>query len=286
VFCKVAVADQVAVIVDAIFARPREESGLSLFIALVLFSFQIYYDFLGYTWIARGLAQSFGIRLHLNFDRPYLAASLREFWHRWHITLSTWFRDYVYVPLGGNTRRGGAYAAAILVTFILSGLWHGASSNFVLWGLVHGLLFLGERGLVRLNRASAIPAPTGVALALAVRALRVLVVFLLVSLAWAFFRVRELPEVVAIFRKLLFLDTGIPFGAVSTALQHPSVLGVLALTLVVLVLDSSPWFASALEVSPAWRSRVLLEVAVVDAVLALLLVMGSGDVRQFLYFRF
>jgi alginate O-acetyltransferase complex protein AlgI len=145
-FKKLVIADQVAVIADRIFATA--EPGLVLLaVGTLAFGIQIYADFSGYTDIARGAAKLFGINLSRNFNHPYLARSPREFWRRWHISLSSWFRDYVYVPLGGSHSGHARNLRALLVTFIVSGLWHGASWNFALWGAYHGLLLAGQRYL-------------------------------------------------------------------------------------------------------------------------------------------
>ncbi len=147
-FKKVVLADLLAnLAVDEVFARPADFSSWDLLLALYGYTFQIYNDFSGYSDIAIGLAKILGFQLPTNFDRPYLSQNIREFWTRWHITLSTWLRDYLYIPLGGN--RGGAFRVGInlVTTMLLGGLWHGASLHFVAWGLWHGLwLVLGRSG--------------------------------------------------------------------------------------------------------------------------------------------
>lgn len=138
-FEKVIVADTFAVYVDKVYENVYATSGLAFIIATFLFTFQIYADFSGYSNIARGTAKLFGIELMENFKSPYFSASLKEFWGRWHISLSTWFRDYIYIPLGGN-RKGKLYKSInLFLTMILSGLWHGASGTFILWGGVHAV---------------------------------------------------------------------------------------------------------------------------------------------------
>ena len=139
-FKKLVVADNCAVAVNFIWGSYTDQSGLALWVAAFLFTFQIYCDFSGYSDIAIGCAKLFGIRLRRNFDVPYFSRNIQEFWRRWHISLMTWFRDYVYFPLGGS--RGGRWLTVrnILIVFFLSGLWHGADWTFVLWGLYHGVL--------------------------------------------------------------------------------------------------------------------------------------------------
>ena len=143
-FKKVVIADFLAVYADNVFDALTNQGGLTLILAAVLFSLQLYCDFAGYSDIAIGSARLFGITLAENFQSPYMARSVKEFWRRWHISLSRWFSDYVYIPLGGSRCRRGRHLCNLLVTFLCSGLWHGASWTFVLWGLYHGLWLCAE----------------------------------------------------------------------------------------------------------------------------------------------
>ncbi len=138
---KVVVGDNLAVVVDGLFANPTL-SGPVLVVASLAFAFQIYCDFSGYTDIARGISRLMGFRILLNFNHPYRSLSLTEFWHRWHITLSNWFRDYVYIPLGGSRVAPWRAHLNVIITMTVSGLWHGASMNFVLWGFFHGVMLV------------------------------------------------------------------------------------------------------------------------------------------------
>jgi len=141
-FKKVVIADTLAPMVDYVFTHPRDTSGIVSLVGIVAFALQIYGDFAGYTLIARGISRWMGIRLMQNFRRPYLARSPRDFWTRWHISLSTWLRDYLYVGLGGNRKGGTRTYINLMVTMLLGGLWHGARWNFVLWGAYHGVLLV------------------------------------------------------------------------------------------------------------------------------------------------
>ena len=180
-FKKTAIADQFATLSDAYFAAPAAHPGApAAWAAALAFAFQIYFDFSGYSDIAIGCARLLGFDFPANFRRPYLAASITEFWRRWHISLSTWLRDYVYVPLGGNRHGAPATARNLMLTMLLGGLWHGAAWTFVVWGGYHGALLVGERAL-GLGRGA--DAPRG-----AVRAVRVVATFTLVCLGWILFR--------------------------------------------------------------------------------------------------
>lgn len=143
-FLKVGVADRLAPAADAAFAQPEGVSSLALALGVAAFSAQIYCDFLGYTEIARGTAETLGIRLVPNYDRPWRSFTPSQFWRRWHISLTNWFRDYVYIPLGGNRKGRAVKTVLLLFTFSLSGLWHGAGTGFILWGLYNGLCLVLE----------------------------------------------------------------------------------------------------------------------------------------------
>ncbi|MDE5827709.1 MAG: MBOAT family protein [Duncaniella sp.] len=141
-FKKVVVADNCAIYVDKVFANPDEFGGINLIIAAIFFSFQIYCDFSGYSDIAIGVAKLFGIKLMRNFKTPYFSRDIAEFWRRWHISLTTWFRDYIYIPLGGSRCKKSKVIRNTFVIFLVSGLWHGASWTFVAWGAYHAFLFM------------------------------------------------------------------------------------------------------------------------------------------------
>ena len=133
-FCKIVIADRIALIVKTVYANPNDYAGFYICYAAILFSFQIYCDFYGYSTIARGSAKLLGISLVDNFNAPYFSMSIKEFWRRWHISLSSWFKDYLYIPLGGNRKGFVRKNLNLLFVFCISGLWHGASLSFVLWG--------------------------------------------------------------------------------------------------------------------------------------------------------
>ena len=147
-FKKMVIADSLSIVVDMIYANPADYLGLPTLIATVFFAFQIYCDFSGYSDIAIGLARLLGFKLMLNFETPYFSKSLSEFWRRWHISLSSWFRDYVYIPLGGSRVSETKVSFNIMVTFLLSGLWHGANWTFILWGALHGLVVVIEKQIL------------------------------------------------------------------------------------------------------------------------------------------
>lgn len=196
-FKKVVIADRLAVFVNQVYDNPHDYQGISLLIATIFFAFQIYCDFSGYTDIARGAAQVMGFHLMLNFDRPYFSKSINEFWKRWHISLSTWFKDYLYIPLGGNRVPVPRWYLNLFITFIVSGLWHGANWTFVIWGALHGTYLV--TGIITTNVREKISVFTGInKLPNFQKMLRIFITFCLVCFSWIFFRAPDLDTAVYI----------------------------------------------------------------------------------------
>lgn len=192
-FAKIAVADSIAPITDAIFTNQESLGGGTLVFGAILFSIQIFGDFAGYSNIAIGTASILGFDLMQNFRMPYFSRNICEFWSRWHISLSTWFRDYVYIPLGGNRCSKTRNSINILITFLVSGLWHGANWTFVVWGLIHGLLYLVTKPF----------SPKSVSDKPNIRQWPAIVgTFALVSAAFVFFRAANLPQALNFFSRI------------------------------------------------------------------------------------
>ncbi len=187
IFKKVVIANRLAVVVDQVYADPAAYGGFETIIATIFFSFQIYTDFSAYTDIARGSARVLGFELMKNFNKPYFATSIPDFWRRWHISLTTWFRDYLYIPLGGNRVPKWRWYINIMIVFIVSGLWHGAAWSFLIWGVLHGIYQLIDlmtlKGRKRLNRLLSIDVSRP-----DIVFSKRLWTFTLVSFAWIFFR--------------------------------------------------------------------------------------------------
>ena len=184
---KLVFADNLALIVDPVFDHPAAHGFWDSLLAVYAFAFQIYCDFSGYTDIAIGCALLLGIRFPQNFNYPYAAQSIQDFWRRWHMTLSRWLRDYLYIPLGGNRLGSARTYANLMTTMLLGGLWHGASWNFVIWGGLHGGYLAFERAVLGRLRWWNVDNPGA-------HALRILVTFHLTCLAWIFFRAHSLPQ--------------------------------------------------------------------------------------------
>jgi D-alanyl-lipoteichoic acid acyltransferase DltB (MBOAT superfamily) len=202
-FMKVAVADTAAPIVDKWFAHPEKATSLTMLVAVFLYAFQIYGDFSGYSGIAIGLARILGFDLGVNFNRPYFSRGFSEFWKRWHISLSSWLRDYLYIPLGGN--RGGKWKTRrnLMLTMLLGGLWHGANWTFIVWGALHGGYLVVQQMLGASFRrlAARLRVPN-----LAVDAFLMLLVFSLTCFAWIFFRAQSFGDAVAVIERIVLFD--------------------------------------------------------------------------------
>ena len=211
-FKKVVIADRLGMYVDMVFSQPQDYWGKTAILAAWLFALQIYCDFSAYTDMAIGCGRIFGVKLSNNFNFPYLATSVADFWRRWHITLTSWFRDYVYIPIGGNRAASGRWAFNIMVVFLLSGLWHGANWTFVFWGGLHGLFNLAGRLTAQYRQT--VRHFLGIKGRLE-RAWRVLITFNLVSLAWVFFRAESLPDAITLIRHM-FMNFSLPVQMMSS----------------------------------------------------------------------
>ncbi len=200
-FKKVALADYMALYVDRVYDAPEQFQAPALVLATFLFSWQIYFDFSGYTDMARGVARMMGFRLMLNFNNPYLATGLGDFWSRWHISLSSWFKDYVYIPLGGNRKGKFNTYRNMFLTMVISGLWHGAAWTFVIWGALHALGRFCTRELER----------TPFYKERAPKLVKQLLVFIFVSFAWIFFRAETISDAWVIVTRIFSSGLANPY---------------------------------------------------------------------------
>lgn len=273
-FKKFAVADRMAFVSDPVFLNPEVYATGALWLATLAYALRIYCDFSGYSDMALGSAHLLGYKLARNFNMPYLATNIADFWHRWHISLSTWLRDYLFIPLGGS--RGGTWNTFrnLMITMTLGGLWHGASWNFVLWGVVHGLLLAAHR-LFRYLCAP-LPLVTRVLRSAPGTVARIALTFLCVSLCWILFRAQSLELALTMLQRMLTpsLGWGFPLGSLT-----------LWITVAVLVLCHGVaavglWKRMSLRLPPA-----VLGLGYV-AVLLLALVLAPDANKAFIYFQF
>jgi alginate O-acetyltransferase complex protein AlgI len=281
-FKKMVLADNVSDYVKLIYDAPRHFDGAALLLATVLFAIQIYCDFSGYTDIALGLARMMGYRLRINFLQPYFSQSVGEFWRRWHLSLSTWFRDYVYIPLGGNRVALPRHYVNLMITFVISGLWHGANWTFVAWGFLHGMYLIvaqttapfassvGKRlGLHHLPRLTAWA--------------KTAFTFGLVTFAWIFFRANNLSD--AWFVATHLFPTGeldpllLKVGGFSRATAPYLVLSILTMFVV-------EWWIAHPELVPRIWSRPLVRALAYNACAYAIVFLGFFGHRDFIYFQF
>ena len=276
-FKKVVIADRLSAFVEPVYADPSGSSGAALLVATYAFAFQIYCDFSGYSDLAIGGARVLGHDLRPNFRTPYLATSIADFWRRWHISLSSWFRDYVYIPLGGGRGSALAITVAVLGTFLVSGLWHGANWTFVVWGAFHGTLLLGAR----LRRAKLGTIPASIAGHPLARLATIVLTFHLVVIGWVFFRAATVGDAFAILGKILALAP----GAVPTLSLTPAVIVAVACSLGFLLFVEATTPVLRLSERRA-RLPIWVKSAGFAVFVAAVLVLGEFDSQDFLYFQF
>lgn len=281
-FQKMVIADRAAVYVNRVYGNSGHASGLQLLVATILFAVQIYADFAGYSSIAIGAARVMGFSLMTNFDHPYFSASIGEFWRRWHISLSTWFKDYVYIPLGGSRRGPMRNYFNLIVTFAISGLWHGANWTFVIWGIYNGLLLVLEKLVARWYFAGG-PITEFV---------RRCITLLLVLIGWVFFRSQNISQAFSIIHRMI---TDLSFGfasiedAVLVAADGSNALPVLCAT--ILLVGSMFLIEAAQERNQTTLQACLAKSQVLSTtylVLLFPLIMLFGVLRSssFIYFQF
>ncbi|WP_420603494.1 MBOAT family O-acyltransferase [Flagellimonas sp.] len=210
-FKKMVIADRLAILVDTVYNNPTEYKGIELMVATFFFAIQILCDFSGYTDIAIGAAKVFGYDLSKNFDRPYFSKSIPEFWRRWHITLGAWFRDYLYFPLGGNRVTKWKWYRNIMIVFLVSGLWHGASWNFLIWGFLHGAYQIIDITFTPFLKRSYQSLKINHN-AWGYKAYKVGLTFTLVTFAWIFFRANTLGDSFYIVKNLFFFNPEVIIG--------------------------------------------------------------------------
>ena len=285
-FKKICVADMLAVYVNSVYNSPSEASALGVIIATLMFSVQIYCDFSGYTDIAIGCARIMGIRLMKNFDRPYCATTIKEFWSRWHISLSGWFKDYLYIPLGGSRCKKSRHLFNLFVVFLVSGLWHGAAWTFVIWGALHALYQIV--GTLTIKKRNAFIEKLGYSVASRhVVYIRRTITFLLVALSWVFFRANSLSDVAVLFKKLL-LGWSVPLSDVfsSMSLNTVSVLTIILACVLLWFFDHMLEYDDVSDSSDVMTSRASFVYVVWIILLCWCLLLSKDMISTFIYFQF
>ncbi|MCL4128979.1 UNVERIFIED_CONTAM: hypothetical protein GTU68_046359 [Idotea baltica] len=269
-FMKLVIADRLSLYVDSVYNNVYQHDGATFIVATFFFAFQIFGDFAGYSSIAIGVARIMGFDLMTNFKRPYFATSVTDFWRRWHISLSTWFRDYFYIPMGGNRVGVPRWYLNLFLTFLVSGLWHGANWTFVIWGALHGIYIVLENYFkLQVNKDKKI--------SIFSRVFRTLVVFILVDFAWIFFRANNVTEAFHVVKSIfdfsgeIFYDFKVFFYAA---------IGLFILFINDLIVENNP--NSIIE-----NSKLNNKVVIYFAILVcLILFIGVFNGGQFIYFQF
>ncbi len=275
-FIKVVVADRLSVYVNAVYNNVGNHSGLTLLLATFFFSFQIYCDFAGYSYIAIGSAKVLGFDLMTNFRRPYFAKTISEFWSRWHISLSTWFRDYLYLPLGGNRVKKNRWYFNLFIVFLISGIWHGANWTFVIWGALNGfyLIFaiITQKYRDSLNSFFGLNKNRFV-----FNCIQIITTFLLTSFAWIFFRANNVNDAFEIINK-------ISNGVLSNLFIRYEVFFAVLIGLTILFLKElrEEYFLNKIK----FFNNSIVRILIYTTLIVLILLLGVFDSGQFIYFQF
>ena len=286
-FKKIVIADQLAVLVNTVYASPADFLPSQLAVATAAFAFQIYCDFSAYSDIARGSAQMLGFKLMRNFNSPYFAVSVQDFWRKWHISLTTWFRDYLYFPLGGSRCAKWRNYLNIMIIFLVSGLWHGAALTFIIWGFLNGIYQIIGKLLAPVKKAvlDFFHIPENPVLTW----LRYIITFALICLTWVYFRADSIGDANLIVSSLLgFAETGAgSFTLISMGLSMPA-LKVLTGALVLLL--AADYLQTRIKLNERINSNIVVSCAVWFLLLAVIFIFGSYgagyDPQDFVYFQF
>lgn len=269
-FMKLCVADILCQYVDAVYNNIPNHNGTSILLAAILFTFQIYCDFAGYSNIAIGTARIMGYNLMENFKRPYLSLSMKEFWKRWHISLSSWFMDYLYIPLGGSRVKYGRHMLNLFITFLVSGLWHGSNWTFIAWGCVHGIFLIIEnifkKYIYNPKQDTAVS-----------KLFSIVICFSLVTFAWIFFRANTITDAITIIDKI-FTQPGILF-------INPSALIYGLVALIILITKD---IVDHFEINFSFFHSKYLPIRYISIVfmISYIILFGTLDGGQFIYFQF
>ncbi len=266
-FLKIVVADRAAIYVNAIYNNIENHEGLSFIAATIMFAFQIYGDFAGYSLIAIGTAKLFGFNLMTNFKRPYFSSSVSEFWTRWHISLSTWFRDYLYIPLGGNRVGKLRWLFNLFITFLISGLWHGANWTFVVWGALNGIYLIIE--VLFFSKKSK-------------NFFNIILTFVLINFAWIFFRANTISDALYIIN-IMTTKLGTLYIGVGPDKTAP-IYSLLAISFLFLVELKREFFDATFSISRN-RNEYLRMFGYAILIFCILYLGVFGD-GQFIYFQF
>lgn len=281
-FKKIVIADRLALYVNEVYNNPTEYHGLQILLATYFFAFQIYCDFSGYSDIAIGAARIMGIKLMNNFERPYYSKSIREFWKRWHISLSTWFRDYLYISLGGSRVVKWRWYYNIFIVFLVSGMWHGANWTFLIWGGLHGFYMLFSNWTKNL-RNNAVKIFKLNDLPMLHKYIKIFITFHLVLIGWIFFRANNISDAILIFSRIIEFDfTKLSSLKLSFSwyLLSISFISIIILEIVHLF-ERKESILNLLNKQPIW-----LRFSIYYAIIFYIIIFGQFEQTDFIYFQF
>ncbi|WP_212564594.1 MBOAT family O-acyltransferase [Pontibacter indicus] len=277
-FMKLVVADRLAIYVDAVYNNADKHDGLSLIIATLFFTVQIYGDFAGYSYISIGSARIMGFNLMMNFNQPYFSKSIAEFWSRWHISLSTWFRDYVYISLGGNRVSFHRWQLNLLITFLVSGIWHGANWTFVIWGTLHGLFLIfsniTKKYIFRQDYWQRLSNNSSL-----YQGFQIITTIILVAFTWILFRANNVSDAFLIISKI-FTTAGVPFLGDSRSYMMYALMSIVLLFTVEYIREYYP------NLTLLDNESVQVRYISYTAMAIIIMLFGVFDGGQFIYFQF
>lgn len=269
--CKFVLADKIGVYVDGSLSDYNSLSSINILITAALFSFQIFFDFYAYSILAIGIAKLYGIKLSYNFNYPYFSSSLYDFWKRWNITLTSWFRDYIYIPLGGNRVTTTRWAVNVMIVFVISGIWHGATFNFLLWGFLHGLFYITERYIYR-------HLPDNYRNNSLLKAVYSCIVFILLSLLWLIFRIDSFPVLSELFGRL--------FSIFSWDANRNMVIWFMLIALLMQIFRKYRIVEKYVFTTKNNVAFILKEICLINSLIILLLFLSESGNSSFIYFKF
>lgn len=277
-FKKMVIADRLGILVNQVYNDPTSYSGGALIVATIAFAFQIYCDFSGYSDIAIGASRTLGFDLMKNFDAPYFAKSITEFWRRWHISLSTWFRDYVYIPLGGSRKGNFRLYLNLFIVFVVSGLWHGAAITFIIWGAIHGVIIVLEKAFtnmgLKVNRNNYLASTFFIPFT-----------FIIACFAWIFFRANSFSDAMYVSKNIFDLTESTSFFMLGLPV-HEFLVGLLAI-LLLLLFDAIHRKYNAIKILDKFHFvfRQLFYVIIIMCII-IFGIYGEEGVSEFIYFQF
>lgn len=284
-FKKVVIADRLALVVGNVYNHPQGHNGLEIILATIFFSFQIYCDFSGYSDIALGAAEMMGFKLMTNFNKPYFASSISEFWKRWHISLSTWFRDYLYISLGGNRVSKWRIYLNMFIVFLVSGLWHGANWTFIVWGALHGTYLMIEQLISRKSKSE---------ISNSKRNIKIGINFILVAFAWIFFRATSMKDAMYIVSHIgngwrftsfkFYQDIVAKLGSGDLLYGTFNITISLLLIFILLFIEKISKHRNPIDLAD--RVPVLLKWTIYYIIILSICILGVYDNKEFIYFQF